>query len=104
MIADVIDALGSLDALTLEQIASGAPDTFSEWLRDRKNARRIPHRLESCGYVAVRNDGAKDGLWKVDGRRQVIYAKTSLSQPERMTAAYGNESSSRLQSCGSRPA
>jgi hypothetical protein len=88
-LADAIDALGSPDALTLEQIAGVATQTFGEWLRDRKNARRIPHRLESCGYVAVRNDGAKDGHWKVDGRRQVVYAKTDLSQPERMTAAYG---------------
>ena len=88
-LADAIDALGSPDALTLEQIAGVATHIFGEWLRDRKNARRIPHRLESCGYVAVRNDGAKDGHWKVDGRRQVVYAKTDLSQPERTTAAYG---------------
>jgi hypothetical protein len=75
--------------LHLEQIASRAAANFGEWLRDRKNARRIPHRLESCGYVAVRNDGAKDGHWKVDGRRQVIYAKPTLSQSERIAAAHG---------------
>jgi hypothetical protein len=88
-LADVIESLGSPDALTLEQIGNRAPSNFGEWLRDRKNARRIPHRLESSGYVAVRNDGAKDGHWKVDGRRQVIYAKAALSQSERIAAAYG---------------
>ena len=85
-LADAIDELGSPNALTLEQIASRAAGTFGEWLRDRKNARRIPHRLEACGYVAVRNDGAKDGLWKVGGRRQVIYAKAELSQRDRIAA------------------
>jgi hypothetical protein len=68
-LADVIDALGSATVLTLTQMAGRAAGDFAEWLRDRKNARRIPHRLEACGYVAVRNDAAKDGLWKIDGKR-----------------------------------
>jgi hypothetical protein len=85
-LADAIDALGLPDALTLDEIASRANGTFSEWLRDRKNARRIPHRLEACGYVAVRNDAAKDGLFKVAGRRQVIYAKKEQPMRERIAA------------------
>ena len=86
-LADAIEALGSPAALTLVQIASHAVGDFGDWLRDRKNARRIPHRLEACSYVAVRNDGAKDGLWKVGGRRQVIYAKANLSSRDRIAAA-----------------
>src|SRR5262249_36254532 len=91
-LADAIEALGSPgsglpDAVTLDQIATRATGSFSEWLRDRKNARRIPHRLESCGYVAVRNEGAKDGLFKVAGRRQVIYAKAELPTNARIAAA-----------------
>ena len=57
---DVIDALGAPDVLTLEQIASRATSSFGEYLRDRKNARRIPHRLEACGYVAIRNDAMSE--------------------------------------------
>jgi hypothetical protein len=87
-LADAVDALGVPDALTLEQIACHAAGGFGEWLRDRKNARRIPHRLEACGYVAVRNDAAKDGHWKVSERRQVIYAKATLPLRDRMNAAY----------------
>jgi hypothetical protein len=86
-LADAIEALGSPDAVTLEQLANRASPGFAEWLRDRKNARRIPHRVEACGYVAVRNDAAKDGLFKVDGRRQVIYAKADIPLPERKAAA-----------------
>jgi hypothetical protein len=52
-----------------------------------KNRRAIPHRLEQCGYVAVRNPDAKDGLWRIAGARQVIYAKSELSVSERIAAA-----------------
>ena len=88
-LADAIEALGSPDALTLDQIASRANVSFAEWLRDHKNARRIPHRLEACGYVAVRNDAANDGLFKVAGRRQRIYAKKELPLGDRIAAADG---------------
>jgi hypothetical protein len=87
-LADAIDALQNPDALTLSQIAGRADGSLGEYLRDRKNARKIPHRLEDCGYVAVRNEGAVDGHWKVDGKRRVIYAKASLSVRERIAAAH----------------
>ena len=57
------------------------------WLRDRKNRRAIPHRLERCGYVAIRNDTADDGFWKISGKRQVIYAKRELSTDKQLEAA-----------------
>jgi hypothetical protein len=47
----------------------------------------IPHRLEDCGYVAIRCDSTQDGRWKVDGKNQVIYAKAALSIRDRYTAA-----------------
>jgi hypothetical protein len=84
---DVIEVMGSPAALTLAQIAGRATGNFAEWFRDRKNSRVIPHRLEDCGYVAVRNDGPKDGLWKIDGKRQVIYAKAELPLRDRIAAA-----------------
>ena len=67
---DVIDIMGNPNALTLKMIVTKAFVTsavsLSEWLTDRKKRRAIPHRLEQCEYVAVRNDAAKDGLWKID--------------------------------------
>jgi hypothetical protein len=55
----------------------------------------IPHRLESGGYVPVRNEGADDGLWKLHGARQVIYAKKTLSRRDQFAAANKLCSSSR---------
>lgn len=60
--------------------------SFAFWLADRKNRRLIPHRFEQCSYSPVRND-TKDGLWKVNGARQVIYALANLSPRDRLAAA-----------------
>jgi len=66
--------------------ATGQSD-FGVWLRDRKNRRAIPHRLEDAQYVQFRNAGAKDGLWKIRGKRQVIYVRNDLSPADRLRAA-----------------
>lgn len=86
-LADALDRLRNPKAVTLAEIAGPAPSTFADWLKDRKNARQIPHRLEAAGYIAVRNDGAKDGYWAIGGRRQVVYARHDLSVRDRIAAA-----------------
>ena len=67
--------------------AHGELSEFGLWLRDRKNRRIIPHRLEQCGYVPVRNPTATDGLWKIEGRRQAVYAKATLAIRDQILAA-----------------
>ena len=69
------------------EISSKADTDFGNWLRDRKNNRQIPHRLEGAGYVSVRNPGPKDGMWKIGGKRQVIYARHELDIRDRIAAA-----------------
>ncbi len=91
-LAGVIERLGEPQALTTKQLqdATSAPcEDFElgEWLRDRKNRRAIPHRLGQCGYTHVRNGAAKDGEWKIGGRRASIYARDDLSEAERQRAA-----------------
>jgi len=92
-LADAIDNLGQPDALTVGKVinstlnAHGELSEFGLWLRDRKNRRIIPHRLEQCGYVPVRNPTATDGLWKIEGRRQAVYAKATLAIRDQILAA-----------------
>ena len=96
-LADLIDGLGVKQAngeverpkaVTVSMILSsmvkaGATSSFYEWLRDRKNSRRIPHQFEQCGYVAFRNDADKrDGIWVIDGKRQVVYVQRELTNQE----------------------
>ena len=86
-LADVLDRMNNPDATTLIQITAAAMGEIETWIKDRKNRRTIPHRLEKCGYVPVRNDAAKSGLWIINGTRQVVYARNSLSIRERIKAA-----------------
>jgi hypothetical protein len=85
-LADAIEALDNPEALTVKQLIAVATGAFGEWLSERKNRRAIPHRLEHCGYVSVKNPGAKDGYWKI-GTRQPIYARALLSATARLAAA-----------------
>jgi hypothetical protein len=85
-LADAIDALGNPRAIILRHIISHASLEFASWLRDHKNRRAIPHRFEQCGYVPVRNGDRKEGLWKVSGTRQVVYALRELSVRDQLEA------------------
>ena len=88
--AELADALDSIDRPPVTTIAevmeATTSATFVEWLNDRKNRRTIPHRMEACGYTPFRNTGAKDGFFKVNGRRQVVYALAELSTKDRHLA------------------
>ena len=87
-LADVLDALSNPDAVTLAQLIERSAGTEAgEWLIERKNRRAMPHRMERSGYVPVRNADAADGLWKLQGRRQVVYAKARLSPRDQIVAA-----------------
>jgi hypothetical protein len=80
-----------LPAVTLNMVVQAAVEAeetdLAFALSDTKNRRRVPHMMEKAGYVPVRNEYAADGLWKIDGRRQVVYGDSALSTPERVTFA-----------------
>jgi hypothetical protein len=86
-LADVLDRLRNPPVVTTARIANEASGEFQLWLRDRKNRRMIPHRLEQCGYVPVRNDTAKDGLWKIRGARQAVYGRATMTRHDQLKAA-----------------
>jgi hypothetical protein len=84
-LTDSIDALGRPEALTLRQLIEKSPSL--EWLLDRKRRGHIKHRFEDCGYIAVRNRDADDGLWPINKKRQSIYAQLKLTLVQRERAA-----------------
>lgn len=85
--ADTLERMRYPDALTILQIVATADEDFAKWLSERKNSRLIAHRLDATNYVPVRNSTADQGLWKVDGKRQTVYAKKTLSYQEQCVAA-----------------
>jgi hypothetical protein len=84
---DALEALEERDAIILSDVIEKANAEFAEWLLDRRNRRAIPHRLDRCGYGALRNRDATDGLWKLNERRQVIYVRSELEPRQQLEAA-----------------
>ncbi len=86
-LSDILEKRFWPKAITLGEITSHADEELADWLKDRRNSRQIPHRLEAVGYVRVRNTGQTDGRWKINGKNQVIYTKKALSVRDRIAAA-----------------
>lgn len=99
-LADILDQLGktekSFDAngdpcrpvvTTLAKVLGAANGDLFEWLKDRKNRRVIPHKFEACGCTPLRNPDAKDGLWVIGGKRQVVYGRSDATLDVRLEAA-----------------
>jgi len=88
--ADALDKLGWPDAVTKDDIRRAVDDSFgfAEWLDDRRNHRKVSHRMEDAGYERVSNPDADDGLWRLKSGRRTIYAKKSLPVSERIAEAH----------------
>jgi hypothetical protein len=94
---DVIEALGSPGAVTIQMIKDKAAPQFNEsgvmieneselhlWFCDSRNIKQYSRRMENCGYMQVGNEAAKDGYWKVGGKRMAVYAKKELPLREQL--------------------
>jgi hypothetical protein len=75
------------EALTLGDLVAKAPG--ADWLIDRRQSSAVPHRLRRCGYERVPNPNAEraSGMWRIDDKRVMIYARADLSPVERLAAA-----------------
>jgi hypothetical protein len=88
-LADVLEDMKNPAAITMAAIIdhSAFDCEINAWLRDRKNRRMIPHRMDAIGYAPIRNPTADDGLWRLSNKRQVVYAKKTLSIRDQLQAA-----------------
>jgi hypothetical protein len=90
-LGDAIEILGNPNALTLgmiESVAAKVSDNLYAYLNDPKSNRAIPHKLAGLGYTAVVNpDSTKRSTrWRIGGRKQVIFAKETLNERDRVAA------------------
>lgn len=84
---DLLDKLKCPDAITIVDLIKEADGEIAEWLMDRRNRRALPHRLERRGYVSFHNPTARQGLWVVNGQRQMIYVREELEPDRQLQAA-----------------
>jgi len=75
-------------SVTLEQDISHKdfPVESAAWYREPKNRRHFSEHFRHCGYTREHNKTAKDRLWRVEGRRQTVYARRELSRDDRHKA------------------
>ena len=84
-LADALDELERPEISSLRIILATPRGAALEWMTSKPRA--LPHRMERCGYVAVRNPHSEKGIWSINGRRQVLYARTDLAPEQRLKAA-----------------
>jgi hypothetical protein len=83
------DPIPRPDVVTFEMIL-GETSPFSQlysMFKEARNRKAANHKLEECGYRAVDNPAAKDGYWRINDRRQVVYAKVELPLGKQREAA-----------------
>jgi hypothetical protein len=61
---------------------------LSAWLNDRGSRKKIPKRLDGCGYVRVNNDDdERDGQFGFGSEKRVVFGRKDLTTRERTHAA-----------------
>jgi retron-type reverse transcriptase len=70
-----VDARGNPDAITLAQIRTGASEEFDKWLEDRRNRKRIPHRLEAYPHKRKRP------IWAALARPVIVCPQQCAAAP-----------------------
>ena len=84
-LADALDELKRPNAVTLAMLLTTSCAADLEWML--KGKRAVPHRLERCGYVIVKNPNDARGKWSINGKGSKVYAKFELSPVARQLAA-----------------
>lgn len=90
-LADVLDGMGRPPAVTLNMMRTYVElmkcEGVKEDLEDRKMGPRWAGRMAAAGYTPCRNTLAKDGCWKLWGKRETVYCVRDISERERQAAA-----------------
>ena len=88
-LAEVLLAMGRPAATTLALIETAPIQSMKlqDWLNDSRNRRVIPKHMKTAGYETVHSPDSANGLWRINGIKQVIYAREELSVVQRIDAA-----------------
>ena len=88
--ADVIEALGSPDALIIADLVARATTlskyAFVAFLQERKSSRLVAIQLEQCGYRRLANPNEHAGRWVIEEQRTGVYVRQSLTDREAFQA------------------
>jgi hypothetical protein len=90
-LSDLLDRIGRPKAISVKSLVGAMGEGFEyiqTWLKDQKNARKIPHRFKDCGYVKIDNrDRPSHRTWMIGGVSTVLYVHEDLLPQEKVQAA-----------------
>lgn len=86
-LSEIIDDMGRPAVFILLSLTNRAQGEVKTWLENPATRKIVGHRLEDCGYIRVRNHSNSLGLWRVDGRYQMIYGRKDLDESTRQSSA-----------------
>jgi hypothetical protein len=84
-LADALDELDRPEISSMHALLATPRGAALEWMTSKPRA--LPHRMERCGYVAVRNPDNEKGIWRINNQRQMLYGRTDLTPEKRLEAA-----------------
>jgi hypothetical protein len=85
-LADLLEEMANPVVVTPAQLEIHANDELRVWMKDRKSRHLLGKRLADIGYDPLSNPDAKDGLWKVNGKRQTVYVNRNAPASEAFAA------------------
>jgi hypothetical protein len=85
-LADLLDDMQNPVVVTPAKLEIHAGDDLRAWLKDRKTRHLLAKRLADVGYDPLPNPDTKDGLWKVNGKRQTVYVNRNAPASEGFAA------------------
>jgi Family of unknown function (DUF5906) len=86
-LADLLEDMGWPEAVYPSKLEVNCNnEELRFWMKERKSRHLLGKRLDDIGYEAITNPDTQDGLWKIGGRRQTVYALKRLSRTEQLTA------------------
>jgi hypothetical protein len=91
-LADVLDAMGRPEVVTIPMIAYRADSMGLQSLReamcDRSRSKIAAARLHTAGYDALPNPHSKSGLWRIgtDRRRTTVYMRHDIPKAQAFAA------------------
>jgi hypothetical protein len=88
-LAELLIAMGQPPATTLALMEAAPISSMKlrDWLNDSRNRRVVPKHMKTAGYESVHNPDSGNGLWKINGVKQVVYAREEFTVSQRIDAA-----------------
>ena len=88
-LAELLIAMGQPPATTLALMEAAPIQSMKlrDWLNDSRNRRVISKHMKTAGYESVHNPDSDNGLWRINGVKQVVYAREEFTVAQRIDAA-----------------